>query len=183
MSTEPCPRCGRPIPDTAYVCTYCQQELASKLRRAAGLWEHVEDTVGYLVAVESGTRPTRAPRRDTVGPTCQGRRCQHESCLAIWKTETRGRRNEPPGVREEKGLLDLDAFENSWVVRNTVDAWTGHVEAHRGNRTALKPKPKRLGAQSLHAIHDDTRPDLCTLSDLPFDQCGAHPGRPHQAAS
>jgi hypothetical protein len=165
------------------VCTDCQQELASKLHRAAGLWEHVQDTVGYLVAVENGTRPSRAARRDVVGPICEGRRCDHETCVAIWKTETRTRHTEPPGVREEKGLLDLDAFENSWIVRNTVDAWTSHVEQHRGNRPAPKPKRAIVGAQTLTVIHDDARPDLCTLSDLPFEQCAAHPGRPHQAAS
>lgn len=183
MSTESCPRCGRPIPDTAYVCTECQRELASKLRRAAVLWEHVQDTVGRLARVE-GVSPSRPPRRDRVGPTCEGRRCDHESCTAIWKTEARHRHHEAVEGREEKGLLDLDAFENSWVVRNTVDAWTGHVEARRGNRPA-DPRPRRkvIGAQTLHAIADDARPDLCLLSDLPFEQCAAHPGRPHQAAS
>ena len=181
MSTESCPSCGRPIPDTAYVCTGCQTELASKLRRAASLWEHVQDTVGYLVSVQDGTRPVRASRRAPIGPLCEGRRCAHDSCLAIWKTETRWHASEAPESHEEKGLLDLDAFENSWVVRNTVDVWTQHVVARRGNRPA--PKRRILGAQTLSVIHDDARPDLCTLSDLPFDQCAAHPGRPHQAAS
>lgn len=181
MSTEPCPRCGRPIPDTAYVCTDCQRELASKLRRAAGLWEHVQDTVGYMVTVETGTRPSRAPRRDIIGPLCEGRRCEHESCTAIWKTETRWHASESAETREEKGLLDLDAFENSWIVRNTVDAWSAHVDARRGNRQPVARKI--IGAEQLTAIHDDAHPELCTLSDLPFEQCAAHPGRPHLAAS
>jgi hypothetical protein len=162
------------------VCTGCQQELASKLRRAAGLWEHVQDTVGYLVSVQEGTRPARPARRAPIGPVCAGRHCEHESCEAIWKTEIRWRRDEPAGSREEKGLLDLNALENSWVVSNTAGSWSRHVADKRGNR----PPARRpiIGAQTLHAIPDEDRPDLCVLSDLPFDQCAAHPGRPHQAA-
>jgi hypothetical protein len=162
------------------VCTSCQTELANKLRRGAGLWEHVQDTVGYLVRVETGTSPTRPPRRDRIGPTCR-HTCEHDSCFAIWKTQVRHRNREEAGSREEKGLLDLDALEKSWVVSNTADAWSRQVESQRGNRPA--PRRPIIGAQTLHAIPDEDRPELCILSDLPFEQCAAHPGRPHQVAS
>lgn len=176
MSTEPCPQCGKPIADTAYVCADCQRELASKLNRAAGLWDDVQDTVGHLANVEGGSPVSRPARPDWSGPLCKGRACDHESCTAIWKSSTRLRKIETAGVREDKGLLDLDALENSWVVANTVDAWGSHVADMRGNR-----RMPVIGGQTLHVIPND-RPERCVYSDLPIGQCACgHNG--HKAAS
>lgn len=174
MSTEPCPLCGRPIPDTAYVCDDCASSMSSRLNRAAELWESVEDTVGHLAQVE-GTSPIRGMARpDWIGPFC--RSCDHDSCFAIWKSSTRLRKVEPAGVREEKGLLDLDAFENSWIVGNTATAWADHVAQHRGNRPQKMPP---IGGQVLRPIPD--RPERCVYSDLPIEQCAC--GRAHKVAS
>ena len=176
MTGEPCPLCGRPIPDTGYVCPACQDRLQSRLRSAADLWEHVRDTVGHQTHVEGTGLPTHK-HADPVGPTCENDACDHYSCTAIWKARVRNVWQEPGVPHEDRGPVDWGASDRAWVVSNTIESWSGRVASSRGNA----PRPRIIPAKELHTIHDDERPNLCIYSDLPIGQCAC--GHAHQEAS
>lgn len=173
MTGEPCPQCGRPIPDTAYICPACQDRLAGRLRSAASLWEHVQDTVAHQTHVEGNLPATR--HADPIGPIHVS--CDDPSCDAIWKHRVRNRGLEPAAPHEDRGIVDWAASERAWVVTNTIDTWTSKVASQRGNA----PRRPVLVRPELHTIHDDERPHLCVFSDLPIEQCAC--GHEHRESA
>lgn len=179
MSAPTCPRCGRPIPDTAYVCPSCQDELAADLRRAAELWPALEGTVARQSRVSPSTSVGgRVTRPAGHGPACPW--CLHPSCVAIRRAQVIARQ-EPPHSREDKGVLDLTASENAWIATNTTDAWTRQVSESRGTSPRSYQLPRK--PEPLHVIRDDERPELCIFSDLPYATCRCGHPHPNQEAS
>ncbi len=166
MTFTGCPNCGRPIPDTAYFCPDCQADLATSLRATADRWDDVRDAVGRLTRVEPSNGHSTTRRPAYVGPTCEGMACDHRSCELIWKTRTRGR-NEVATSNEERGLIDMGAAENAWVVANTVHEWTRMVAQQRGKPRS--PEPALRPVDGGGKRHNDL--PRCIYSDLPVEMC------------
>lgn len=179
--TLPCPRCDKPIADTAYVCAVCARKLADDLREAVALWVNLQETVGR--ATRTTGRPQAGGHKVTRhGPTCRGMTCDHESCEAIWKARHRAL-TEQPLPHEDAPLISLSAAEDSWIVTNTATTWARHISEQRGIPIP-KPKPKsrhQNDVETLHVITDDEKPKRCIYSDLFTEHCAC--GHTHQESA
>ena len=167
---DPCPICGRPIADTAYVCARCVEHAAGELRRLASTWHEIETTItrqSVSVGVVGGTR------RDTVvrGPVCRGMTCEHESCDVIWRSRHRAL-TEPAIAHESATPANLAASEQAWIIRNTVTTWARHVRETRGIDIPVV-RPRVLQPQVLSVLHDRPQPLdwWCEFGDLPNAVC------------
>jgi hypothetical protein len=140
VSDNPCPLCGKPIADTAYVCHHCGALLALAILRTALLWESLEDAIGRRLRVD---HPSAAPklveRTPHAGPWCYGAHhgCQHESCRTVWYSRDR---TEPPLPHEDSGTLSIEASEAGWAAHNTITTWARHIIETRGLDTPRTPQ-------------------------------------------
>ena len=174
MTENPCPLCGRPIPDVAYVCPACTDRLAGKLREAAALWPILDAAVSRLVSVSGGSGTSKG-LRVLQGPRCGP--CDHQSCEAVWKSQTRAR-NEPALPNEGALPLNTLALEHAYIITNTVTEIARKISEERGIDLPTEPRRRVVfGAVTVTQPRDDVRPSRCIFSDLPTDQCAC--GRPH----
>lgn len=139
-----CPRCGRPLDETAYVCGSCVARLTADLLRAAlGVPElEVAITRQSRVLGRSSASSSEPP---VVGPYC-GSPCSHESCERIVTEIARGSWGaaaEEPLAREDRLVFNYAASEALWAADNTAQAWAVFVARRRGARP---PQPARASA-------------------------------------
>lgn len=184
---NPCPRCGHPIHDTAYVCATCTEQLAAELAEASRLWHALTDAVGRGNRTSKTGLPTvpqHTDRRPWHGPWCYGgNECGHESCARAWWAWAHAR-DEAPIPNETRGLVNHDAAETAWIVQHTAAQWAEHVAEIRKQPIPTPPPPHNRIEPAQQLVHlDDVdqekpRRRWCVYGDLPIDQCGC--GRPHQ---
>lgn len=180
MADTPCPLCGRPISDTAYVCHLCVIGAQSDLRRVASGWHHLEATIARQVAAEGSVRGP-GKQRTLHGPVCRGMTCgekAHESCDKIWKSRHRAL-TEPPLAHEDAPPANLSASEDAWVVRNTAVGWARHISETRG--IDVEPPRPTTPLTVVADPHDTDRAERCHWSDLLIDQCAC--GHDHHQES
>ena len=151
----PCPRCGRPIGDTGYVCADCITDLQARLREAAGYLEHgeLDLTVGRQTRTSVGViEPKPVDRAVYAGPWCYGggHDCGHPSCRLVWysiamRDVDAGGRLEDPLPNESAGIINFEAAETRAVVDNTARAWALFVQAQRGTTVpVVRHRARRL---------------------------------------
>lgn len=150
MSANPCPVCGHPIADTAYVCAGCGDTLTAALTAAVGLWRDSETTLTRQAHLAGTATTSAGPASAETGPG-----------------------QEPPLSGEPPMPMHYGASEARFVLTNTVTTWARHVAETRGIPVPVTPRPQRStpsdGWTSEHRSPVDD--DLCPLSDLPPDQC------------
>lgn len=203
MSTaaNPCPVCGKPIADTAYVCAGCGRHLAKQLLRAAVEWRDLDVTLARMDAVDA--RPTSGvfTIRPLLGPYCRPpelsdpdtdpdvpwrkyRWCKHESCQRAQDTQvaaTLNARRQDPIPHEAALAFHGAASQAMAVARNTVTTWARHVAEERGVRIPDDPEPRyRTEPQSEEPVDEDDEVEVqrrrrrrtyCQCCDLPIDDC------------
>lgn len=188
---NPCPSCGRPIADSAFVCHECVRELQAKLRTAAAWIDtgRLDDVVGRRTRTNIGViRPRPIARGVYQGPWCYGGGwdCGHPSCWVVWysihvRSVEAGGRIEDPIANESAGVMNEGAAETRWIVDTTARAWATFVHRQRGTLIPVaRPRVEPVEHLRPRADVDDPaeRTPWCIWGDLPFDQCGC--GRPHR---
>ena len=176
-----CPRCDRPIHDTAYVCSHCARYLAKMLLRTALRWDAIEDAIGRRLIVD---HPPSKPRERQArhvysGPWCWGgNECEHQSCAYVWRSVITRRAEDPIG-REEPGIISPDASHSAWAARNVFTTWARHVCEERGILLPVDPEPTPP-REPTPTISAKGR-QRCGYSDLPLGECAC--GRNHQESA
>lgn len=128
----PCPICDKPIPDTAYVCPACADELCNRLVALATLWPDVIDAAHRLNRVERpsvGTASAKEPTPPTQGPDCGRSECAHESCMTIaWEWVKAQRQPDEMPIPNETVLpFSPEISEDRDAIANTVTTWARDV--------------------------------------------------------
>lgn len=172
----PCPLCGTPISDTAYVCHRCSGALAQQMLDLIDLLCDLEDAITRQTALPwHGSNAERAEPKVLVGPRCDPTvaPCDHASCDQIiherrrWDTWDAA---EPPLPHERPLDMDAGAREARWVLENTVTTWACHISEERGRPIPDRAAPPygRVEASKRQAW---TRVDRCECCDLPTYSC------------
>lgn len=176
-----CPRCDRPIHDTAYVCSGCSRHLAKTLLRLALRWDALEDAIGRRLIVDHPPGKSRERERRTYsGPWCwgAGMDCGHQSCAFIWRSVVTSR-EEGPLAHEDPGLISPAASEAAWAAENAVTTWARHVSEERGIPIPVDPEPTppREPSPTVRVVGRVR----CGYSDLPVSECAC--GHDHQESA
>jgi hypothetical protein len=171
---NPCPLCGKPIPDTGYVCHSCTRLLRGRLRWTAAMLDlgELDVTIGRQ-SVTSGS-PSLAKVVEQLphaGPWCEAGwlECGHASCRLIGRSWVR-RRLEPAAAHEDAGPLNLDAAEVRYVLDNVARAWADHIHRTRGAIIPVR-RPRVVTPEVLEVVHERSPVEWCDFGDLPAAAC------------
>lgn len=178
---QPCPRCGKPIADTGYVCHACTREIRDMLRWTAEQLDdgELDTTIGRQTRTNLGViAPKPVDRAIYAGPWCYGggHDCGHYSCRLIWFSIVT-HRIEDPLPHEDAGVLNAEASETGWIVQHTARAWADFIHSERGSLIPVE-RPKRDPVERLVALSDTDKAanrargrTWCIFGDLPADEC------------
>jgi hypothetical protein len=185
---NPCPVCGQPLADTAYVCHVCARTLTRRLLTAAVEWPDLETTLARQDAVQS--RPGSAPGDPVAyqGPYCRPW-CEHESCRRAVDTQASAtiaavlRVNGGDPLPHEGALpFSYAAAEAVAVAANTFGVWAHMVSSTRGSsrptpvvsparRPPIEAEPGDEQVDELERARRRRRRTYCGCCDLPIDDC------------
>jgi len=166
----PCPICGKPISDTAYVCHRCTLDLARRLLNAAHLWREVEVTLSRQAVVEAQRSASPTTALAYAGPYCRPW-CEHESCRRAADSQSAAAMralDEPYLVNEAALPFHYAAAEVEAVVGNTVTTWARHVSQERGVPIPV-PTERALADDLIPTV--PSKDKRCPMSDLLLNQC------------
>lgn len=168
-----CDACGKPVPDTAYVCHPCAFRddkhpygLAPTLRDAAELWPELETTItGQARMAEPGPRPRGRTPPQPIRPDIGAREvpggdpCYAEGCDQPARYRLTAAWNGKPilvcpdhqhAADRQDGMptglpMQLYAAEVRDTVRNTVTTWARLIAEERGTILPVGRTPTVLG--------------------------------------